>query len=69
MDGAKLLHMAEQIARNLVVLGEEEAAAQTTDHIIKFWDPRMKAQILEEDRATMSPVVLKAVEQLAATLD
>lgn len=68
MDGAKLLHMAEQIARNLVVLGEEEAAAQTADHIIMFWDPRMKARILEEDRATMSPVVSKAVEQLAATL-
>ncbi|WP_235829527.1 formate dehydrogenase subunit delta [Croceicoccus estronivorus] len=65
MDGAKLRRMADQIAANFVALGEEQAIAQTAEHIRLFWDPRMKAQILAEDPAGLSPVACAAVRQLA----
>ena len=42
----KLVMMANQIARNLPVRGEEAAIAATADHIRRFWDPRMRASIL-----------------------
>ena len=45
MDIERLIYMANQIARNFAVQGEAEAAAATADHIAKFWDPRMKAQL------------------------
>ncbi|MFV0369302.1 MAG: formate dehydrogenase subunit delta, partial [Hyphomicrobiaceae bacterium] len=38
--------MVNQIARNFAVLGEEKAVAATNDHIVKFWDPRMR-QLIE----------------------
>jgi formate dehydrogenase subunit delta len=35
------------------------------DHIRKFWDPRMRKQILAElDTAALDPRVRRAVEQL-----
>ncbi|MCU0954772.1 MAG: formate dehydrogenase subunit delta [Hyphomicrobium sp.] len=42
----KLVMMANQIARNLMVHGDDEAASLTADHIRKFWEPRMREQIL-----------------------
>ncbi|MBV1918019.1 MAG: formate dehydrogenase subunit delta [Sphingomonadaceae bacterium] len=57
--------MAQQIARNFAVLGEAEAAAATADHIAKFWDPRMKAQLLAEEPGELPPVVALALEKLA----
>ena len=65
MEPARLRHMAEQIARNFATLDESAAIAATADHIRLFWDPRMKAAILAEDRAALSPVVAAAVEQIA----
>ena len=44
-DG-RLVYMVNQIARNFEALGHEHAIEATTDHIISFWDPRMKARIL-----------------------
>jgi formate dehydrogenase subunit delta len=64
MDVAKLHYMAEQIARNFVVLGHDNAVAATADHIAKFWDPRMKAAIFEEDCFALSPVSRAAIELL-----
>ena len=43
---ARLIYMANQIARNFAALGHDNAVAATLDHIVKFWDPRMKAQIV-----------------------
>ena len=42
----KLVYMANQIARNFEALGHDHAVAATEDHVIKFWDPRMKRRIL-----------------------
>ena len=65
MDVKPLRHMVDQIARNFAVQGEEAAIAATAEHIRLFWDPRMKAAILADDRAALSPIAREAVERLA----
>lgn len=40
---AKLVRMINQISRNFEALGQQEAIEKTAEHIIKFWDPRMRA--------------------------
>ena len=65
MDSATLIYMANQIARNLAAQGEEAAIAQTRQHIVDFWDPRMKAGILAADREGLSAIAAEAVARLA----
>ena len=43
----RLVMMANQIARNLAVQGEDKVAALTADHIARFWDPRMRIAIID----------------------
>ena len=66
MEIERLRYMADQIARNFAPHGEAEAVAATAEHIRLFWDPRMKAAILSDDRSALSPIVAAAVERLAA---
>lgn len=66
MDIERLRHMANQIARNLAAQGMEVAVADTAQHIRDFWDPRMKAAILADDRAALDPIARAAIERLAA---
>ena len=63
MDIAKLRMMANQIARNFAAQGEEAAIAATAQHLRDFWDPRMKAAILADDRAGLEPIARAAVER------
>ena len=60
----RLHHMANQIARNFAVQGDEAAVAATTQHLRDFWDPRMKAAIMAADRNGFSPIAAAAVERL-----
>ena len=46
MTAGRLVQMANQIAQAFGALPEEQAIASTEDHIRKFWDPRMRKQIL-----------------------
>jgi formate dehydrogenase subunit delta len=46
MSPEKLTYMANQIARFFASRPEEQAVADTRDHIRRFWDPRMRNQIL-----------------------
>ena len=64
MDLAHLTYMANQIARNFAAQGDEVAAAATAQHLKLFWDPRMKAEILDGDRAGLEPIAKAAVELL-----
>ena len=64
MDVKPLRYMIDQIARNFAAQGEEAAIAATAEHIRLFWDPRMKAAILADDRAALSPIAAAAVERL-----
>ncbi len=63
MDIGQLRHMADQIARNFAVQGHDKAVAATTDHIVRFWDPRMKAAIIAQSGA-LSPIARGAIELL-----
>lgn len=65
----KLVMMANQIAKNLAIQGEEAAIAMTADHIRKFWDPRMRAMIakrMAEGGQGLEPIAKKALEGLLA---
>lgn len=64
MEIERLRYKADQIARNFAALGEEEAIAATADHLARFWDGRMKAQILADDRSALSPLVAAALDRL-----
>jgi len=67
MDIARLRYMADQIARNFASEGKEAAIAATAEHIRLFWDPRMRAAILADDRAAQSPAVAAAVDLLSSS--
>ncbi len=63
----RLVYMANQIGKFFASQGEGEAVAGTADHIRKFWDPRMRAMILDHSAkggAGLDPVTRKAVDQL-----
>ncbi len=66
MDIVQLRYMVNQIAKNLVAQGEDYAIAATAQHIIDFWDPRMKAAILADDPSQLDPVARSAVEKLGS---
>ncbi|MCC6470181.1 MAG: formate dehydrogenase subunit delta [Alphaproteobacteria bacterium] len=64
----KLVRMANQISRFFTSSGETQAIADTADHIVKFWDPRMRAQLLAHVDAGgtgLDPVALQAAKDLA----
>lgn len=65
MDAARLRTMANQIARAFAAQGEAEAIDATAEHIHLYWDPRMKAAIVADDRAALSPIAAAAVDRLA----
>lgn len=57
----KLVRMAEQIAANITVSKDpDEIAARLADHMLRFWDPRMRQTLLSaagaEGFATSEPV-------------
>jgi formate dehydrogenase subunit delta len=65
MSHDKLTYMANQIGRFFAHQKDDQAVASINDHIRKFWDPRMRKQILEElGTAELDPRVRRAVEQL-----
>lgn len=63
----KLVYMANQIGKFFATQGEDKAVAATADHLMKFWDPRMRIEILahlETGGAGLDPLVRRAVERL-----
>ena len=65
----RLVYMVNQIARNFMTMGEDKAAQAVADHIAKFWEPRMRAQIFalhEKGEATLVPVAARAITLLRA---
>lgn len=66
--GDRLVYMAHQIARNLATMGEAKATDALAEHLTRFWDPRMKAQIIamgQEQPERLSPMVAAAVARMA----
>ncbi len=67
MSPDKLVHMANQIGRFFVSQGEETAVPLIADHLVKFWDPRMRRAILAhlaDGGSGLDPLVRRAVAQL-----
>ena len=69
MAANKLVTMANQIGTFFTSQGQSQAAAGTANHLKKFWDPRMRAEIIAHLHAGgegFRPEVRVAVETLAA---
>lgn len=69
MSPDKLVYMANQIGKFYVSQGAGKAAAGVHEHIVKFWDPRMREAIVryfEEDGSGLDPLVREAVGRLHA---
>ncbi len=69
MSHDKLAYMANQIGRFFQTQKHDTAVAGIEDHILKFWDPRMRRAIvaqLAEGRIELDPLVRQAVEKIAA---
>jgi formate dehydrogenase subunit delta len=67
MSPEKLSYMANQIGKFFAHQGEEKAVAGIANHIVRFWDPRMRAAIfahLDAGGAGLDPFTRKAVASL-----
>jgi len=67
MSPDKLAHMANQIGRFFQTQKGDTAVASITDHLLKFWDPRMRRAIraqLAAGTCHLDPLVRQAVEQV-----
>jgi formate dehydrogenase subunit delta len=59
--------MANQIGKFFAIQGDDAAVAGIADHLRKFWDPRMRAEIvqhLDAGGAGLDPSVRAAVDLL-----
>jgi formate dehydrogenase subunit delta len=68
MDPARLVYLANQIAKFFHAQGEAAAQAGVEDHLRKFWDPRMRREIvahLDAGGAGLLPAARAAVARLA----
>ena len=66
-SGAKLDHMANQIAAFFRSYPEEEAVAGVHDHIRSFWPPAMRRDLAaraEAGTANLDPLVIAALHAL-----
>jgi len=64
MRAEKLTMMANQIGAFFRAQGETEAPAAIADHLKKFWDPGMRADIIAHlagGGAGLDPLVCKAI--------
>lgn len=69
MSLPRLVYMANQIGKFFVSEDKPTAVAGITDHLAKFWDPRMRADIIahaEAGGADLDPAVREAVLSLPA---
>ena len=67
MEEANMVHMANQIALFFASYPRDEAVASVTDHLKKFWEPRMRRQIIEYVRhggGGLHELALEAVKRL-----
>ena len=69
MSPEKLAYMANQIGKFFAHQPREQAVAAIADHIRRFWDPRMRRDILAHlEEVRLDPAVREAVEGLRESL-
>ena len=69
MKASRLVAMANQIGAFFRVQGEAATVDGVEDHLRKYWDPRMRGQLiayLNEGGEGLAPATRAAVERLAA---
>jgi len=67
MSPDKLAYMANQIGRFFAHQPRDKAVAAIADHVQKFWDPRMRREMLAHLNAVqLDPLVREAMESLKA---
>jgi len=69
MTSEFMVHSANQIALYFASYPHEEAVAGVADHLQKFWERRMRKQLLEyaaQGGAGLHALVLEAVHRLRA---
>ena len=67
MEAENMVHMANQIALFFASYPHDEAVAGVTDHLKKFWEPRMRMQIVEyvaHGGSGLHELALEAVKKL-----
>lgn len=65
----KLVKMANQIGQFFVAQRAEERVADMAEHLRKFWEPTMRARIVEHvahGGAGLDPIAVEAVKRLGA---
>ena len=70
MSPDKLVYMANQIGKFFVAQGEAKAPALIADHLMKFWDPRMRSAIIAHAASGgigLDPLVHCAIKGMEAT--
>jgi formate dehydrogenase subunit delta len=67
MESEHMVHMANQIALFFAPYPREEAVSGVADHLQKFWEPRMRKQIVAyvaDGGAGLHELALEAVKRL-----
>jgi len=67
MQANSMVHRANQIALFFASYPHEEAVAGVTDHLKKFWEPRMRKEIIAyvaHDGKGLHELALEAVKRL-----
>ena len=70
MSPEKMVRMANQIATFFKSQPKDDAATKVAAHLSDFWEPRMRAQLIEYVAAGgegLDPVVIDATRQLQAS--
>ncbi|MBN8904495.1 MAG: formate dehydrogenase [Rhodospirillales bacterium 69-11] len=69
MSPEKLAYMANQIGRFFATQTRADVVDGIADHLVKFWDPRMRATLLahlDDPAITLDPPVRAAAQRLRA---
>jgi formate dehydrogenase subunit delta len=71
MEQRDMIRMANQIATFFNGSGPDIAVRETAEHINKFWDPHMRAQLfahLDVGGEGLDPTIIKAAELIRRPL-
>lgn len=66
MNDQKMVHQANQIAAYFEIYPQQRAESGVEDHIRKFWEPRIRTQLINYSGDDLHPLVKKAVDNLKA---
>lgn len=72
MNDGKMVHYANQMAAYFSAYPQARAESEVETHIRKFWEPRIRGQLIQYVDAggdELHPLVVKAAKALKADLD